>query len=186
VDQAFPLPVYVVLAASLVAAVTDLWTFKVYNLLTLPLLVSGLLYHAGVGGLAGVATGLLGVLFGFGILFVFYLMGGMAAGDVKLLAAIGAWLGMPLTFHLFLASALAAGGYAVALILLYDRGRDTWVNLQLIWYRVKILGRYFAAEDRLETVLLGPGYRRRVVPFAAMVALGYIGLLIFSWAGRGP
>jgi prepilin peptidase CpaA len=186
VDQAFPFPVYVVLAASLVAAATDIWQFKVHNLLTLPLLVSGLLYHGSVGGLSGVGTSLLGILFGFGVLFVFYLMGGMGVGDVKLMAAIGAWLGMPLTFLVFLASALAAGLYAVGLVLLYDGGRDTWVNLQILWYRLRILGRHFAAEDRVEFQLRRPEYRRRVIPFAAMVAVGFIGLLVTSWVRRTP
>ena len=52
--QPFPPPVYVVLAASVLAALTDVWKFKVHNYLTLPLLVSGLLYHGSVEGLAGV------------------------------------------------------------------------------------------------------------------------------------
>jgi prepilin peptidase CpaA len=175
-----------VLAASFVAAVIDVWKFKVHNLITLPLLVSGLLYHGSVEGLSGVWNSFLGALFGFGALFVFYLMGGMGAGDVKLLAAIGAWLGMPLTFHLFLASALAAGAYAVGLVVLYDRAGDTWVNLQILWHRMTALGRYFAAEDRVEVQLRRPRPRRRVIPFAAMVALGFIGLLVVSWVRRGP
>jgi prepilin peptidase CpaA len=175
-----------VLAASLVAAVTDVWKFKVHNLLTLPLMFSGLLYHASIEGLAGVGTSLLGTLFGFGVLFIFYLMGGMGGGDVKLLAAIGAWLGMPLTFVLFLASALAAGVYAIGLMLLCGMTRDTWVNLQILWYRMRILGRHLAAEDRVEFELRRPEYRRRVIPFAAMVALGFIGLLLVSWVRRSP
>jgi prepilin peptidase CpaA len=129
VGQTLSFPVYVVLAASLIAAVTDVWKFKVHNLLTMPLLLSGLLYHGIVGGQAGLGESFLGVLFGFGVLFVFYLMGGMGAGDVKLLAAAGAWLGMPLTFFVFLASASAAGVYAIVLLLLYGRGRETWINL---------------------------------------------------------
>jgi prepilin peptidase CpaA len=186
VGPAFPFPVYVVLAATLVAAATDVWKFKVHNFLTLPLLVSGLLYHGSVGGLAGVGTSLLGILFGFGILFVFYLMGGIGAGDVKLLAAIGAWLGMPFTLFVFLASALAAGVYALGLMLLYDGGRNAWVNLQVLWYRVRILGRHFAAEDRVEFELRRPQHRRRCIPFAAMVALGFIGLLVALWVRRAP
>jgi prepilin peptidase CpaA len=186
VGQPLPLPVYIVLGAALVAAVTDVWKFKVHNLLTLPVLVSGLIYHGFTGGLSGLGWSLLGVLFGFGLLFVFYLMGGMGAGDVKLLAAIGAWLGMPLTFFVFLASALAAGLYAIGLMLRYDRGRDTWIDLQILWHRMRALGRHFAAEDRVEFELRRPEHRRRVIPFAAMVALGLIGLLVASWVGRTP
>src|SRR5207248_19483 len=98
----YPVAITVVLTASAVAAVTDVWKFKVYNALTLPLVLSGLLYHAVVGGWAGLLGSLLGCLFGFAILFAFFLMGGMGAGDVKLMAAIGAWLGVPATFAVFL------------------------------------------------------------------------------------
>jgi len=73
-------PVIVVLVAAFVAAATDIWKFKVYNVLTLPLLVSGLLYHA---FRAELADSLLGVLFGFAALIVLYIIGGMGAGDVK-------------------------------------------------------------------------------------------------------
>jgi Flp pilus assembly protein protease CpaA len=175
-----------VLAASIVAAVTDVRKFKVHNLLTLPLLLSGLIYHGSIGGLSGVGTSLLGALFGFGILFLFYLMGGVGGGDVKLLAAIGAWLGMPLVFYVFLASACAAGVYALGQMLLYGMSRETWVNLQILWLRMKIFGRHLAAEDRVEAELQRPGHRRRVIPFAAMVALGFITLLIVSCLCRNP
>src|SRR4051812_45954857 len=78
----------VVLCAALIAAVTDVWKFKVHNALTLPLLLSGLVYHAVVGGMDGFSDSLLGALFGFGVLIVFYAMGGMGAGDVKFMAGI--------------------------------------------------------------------------------------------------
>src|SRR5262245_16625871 len=107
--------VAIVLAASLVAAVTDLWKFRVLNVVTLPVLLTGLVYHTVAGAIsdagwtAGFLNSLLGALFGFGILFAFYVMGGMGAGDVKLMAALGAWLGMLLTLYVFIASSLATG-----------------------------------------------------------------------------
>src|SRR5262245_37379138 len=115
VEVYFPtaVPVIVVLTAVLVAAVTDIWKFKVYNVLTLPLLAAGLLYH---GFRFELADSLLGILFGFAALVPLYLVGGMGGGDVKLMAAVGAWLGMPLTFYVFLASSLAAGLYSIGLV----------------------------------------------------------------------
>src|SRR5690349_21201929 len=106
----------IVSAGVLVAAATDVWRFKVHNLLTLPLMLAGLLYHAYVDGWAGLGASFLGAVFGFGVLFLFYVMGGMGGGDVKLMAAIGAWLGAPLTFLVFIVSSIAAGFYAVGLI----------------------------------------------------------------------
>src|SRR5262249_52878067 len=145
-----------------------------------PLLVSGLVYHGMMGGSVGFVQSLLGACLGFAVLFVFHLMGGVGGGDVKLLAAVGAWLGSQLTFFVFLASALAAGVYALGLILTYGRVRDTWVNLQIIWHRVSAIGRYLGADDRLEAEVSRPDRRQRVIPFAAMVALGLVALLVFS------
>jgi prepilin peptidase CpaA len=145
--QPLNLPALVVLVAALAAAVTDLRAFKIHNLLTLPLLVSGLVYHAAVGGKPGLLDSFLGMLFGFGILFLFYLLGGMGGGDVKLMAGVGAWLGAPLTFVVFVASSLAAGVYALAVVLFTRSGRETWLNLKIVWFRVAAVGRHLGADD---------------------------------------
>jgi prepilin peptidase CpaA len=186
VGHAVPVPFTIVLAASLIAAVTDLWKFKVPNLLTLPLLAGGLVYHGVTGGLSGLAESGLGALCGFAILIVFYLLGGMGAGDVKLMAAVGAWLGMSLTFSVFLASALAAGVYAMVLILTYGKVRETWVNLQIVWHRLAAIGRHLAADDRVESEIHQPDRRHRVIPFAAMMALGLFALLACAQLAGTP
>jgi prepilin peptidase CpaA len=187
------LPVLVALVSSLVAAVTDVWKFKVHNVLTLPLLLTGLVYNTALGGLteagwtAGFLNSLLGILCGSGILLLFYLMGGMGGGDVKLMAALGAWLGVPFTFHVFIASSLVTGLYAIFLILAYGRMRETWVNLQIIWHRVAAVGRHLGAEDRIEAeVGRDDRRRRRLIPFAAMVAVGLVAALLWSWLGGAP
>jgi prepilin peptidase CpaA len=183
------IPILIVLLSSLVAAATDVWKFKVHNLLTLPLLLSGILYHVLVSGSSeagwtvGLFNSLLGILCGAGILFLCYLMGGMGAGDVKLMAAVGAWLGFPLTFYVFVASSLAAGLYAVVLIVACGRVRQTWVNLQIIWHRLAAVGRHLGAEDRIEAEVDRDDRRRRIIPFAAMVAVGIILVAVWCWLG---
>ena len=176
-----PIPVAVVLAASLVLAFVDVCRFRIYNFLTYPLIVAGLVYHGVVGGPSGFAESLLGSLFGLAILLPFYALGGMGGGDVKLMAAVGAWLGLLLTFALFLASSLVAGVYALVLVVAFGRVRETWANLQLSWLRVKALGWQLGAEDRVETAVLRPDRAKKVIPFAAMVA---VGLLVLP--DRGP
>jgi len=174
-------PVIVVLVAALVAAATDIWKFKVYNVLTLPLLVSGLLYHA---FRAELADSLLGVLFGFASLIVLYIIGGMGAGDVKLMAAVGAWLGMPLTFYVFIASSLAAGVYSIGLVVWTGQVGETAVNLQILWLRLASVGRYLGSDDKVESEVRRSDRRKRIIPFAAMVAIGLIATLI--WIGNKP
>ena len=174
-------PVIVVLVAALVAAATDIWKFKVYNVLTLPLLVSGLLYHA---FRAELADSLLGVLFGFAALIVLYIIGGMGAGDVKLMAAVGAWLGMPLTFYVFIASSLAAGVYSIGLVVWTGQVGETAVNLQILWLRLASVGRYLGSDDRVESEVRRSDRRKRIIPFAAMVAIGLVATLI--WIRNTP
>ena len=175
-------PVIVVLVAALVAAVTDIWKFKVYNALTLPLLGSGLLYH---GFRAELADSLVGVLFGFAALIVLYVIGGMGAGDVKLMAAVGAWLGMPLTFYVFIASSLAAGVYALGLVVWTGRVGETIVNLQILWLRLASIGRYLGSRrPGRDARSAGPTAASGIIPFAAMVAIGLVATLI--WFGNMP
>jgi prepilin peptidase CpaA len=177
------LPIAVVLVAVLTAAVADLRAFRISNLLTLPLLLSGLLYHCTIAGTDGLLSSLLGMLFGFAPLFLFYLMGGMGGGDVKLMAAVGAWLGVPLILYVFVVSALAAGVYGAILIVATGRLREAWVNLQILWHRLAAVGRHLGAEDQIEAEVKRPDRRRRIIPFAAMIAVGIIAVIVWSLLG---
>jgi prepilin peptidase CpaA len=89
-----------VLGASLVAALWDMRTRRIPNVLTGTLLVSGLIVSAwmGRGSSAGILYSLLDSLCGallLGALFmVLFIVAGGGAGDVKLMAGLGAWLGV--------------------------------------------------------------------------------------------
>jgi prepilin peptidase CpaA len=179
-------PVGVVVVAVLVTALTDVREFKIRNLVTLPLLVTGLIYHGLVGGWSGVGSSLLGVLFGFGVLIALYVMGGIGGGDVKLFAAVGAWLCMPLMFYVFIATALAAGVYALAVVLLYGSLGETWLNLQILGRRLWAIGRYLGADDEVETLVKRADRRRRLIPFAAMIAVGTLATFLWVWFHGAP
>ncbi|MBI1914723.1 MAG: prepilin peptidase [Planctomycetes bacterium] len=176
--ESLPIPVAVVLVACVALAFIDLCKYKIYNIFTYPLLLAGLVYHGMTGGLPDLGDSLLGTLLGFGLLLPFYALGGMGGGDVKLMAAVGAWLGLPLTFVVFLVSSLLAGVYAVILVVSYGRVREVWLNLQVGWLRFRALSRQLGADDRLETEVQNPDRGRRVVPFAPMLALGLFVLLL--------
>jgi prepilin peptidase CpaA len=177
VSHVAQVPLIIVFIGAMIAAVTDVWKFKVYNLLTIPLLASGLAYHAISG--EGLASSALGMLFGFGILIVLHVMGGVGAGDVKLMAAIGAWLGIETTFYVFIASALAAGIYAVILVAFSGRVAEHLVNLQILVHRLMSLGKYLGADDRMEVEVNRADRRRRVIPFGAMVAVGFVAAICY-------
>ncbi|WP_435011147.1 A24 family peptidase [Tundrisphaera lichenicola] len=176
------IPLAAVSLATLIASATDLWKFKVYNALTFPTLVLGLVVSAWLGGWEGFLVGLLGAGLGLGLLVVFFAMGGVGAGDVKLMMAVGAWLGPYLTYQVFLASAFAAGLYAV--ILICSRGGLMALFAEIFLLRSMLgrrgpLGRTPAS---IEEEVGRPDRRRRLVPFAAMTCLGFFATLTW-WGG---
>jgi hypothetical protein len=77
------IPLFAVALTTLAASVTDLWKFKVYNVLTLPTLILGVVVSAILGGWSGFGSSLLGAALGFGLLVVFFAVGGVGGGDVK-------------------------------------------------------------------------------------------------------
>ncbi|MBU4234679.1 MAG: prepilin peptidase [Proteobacteria bacterium] len=79
----------------------DLKTRRIPNFLTLGVALSGLAFQLLCHGWSGLSAGALGLLLGFSLLFLPYMLGGLGAGDVKALAAMGAWLGPVLVISLF-------------------------------------------------------------------------------------
>ena len=78
------------------------------------MVLSGLVYSGLTGGWAGLGDGLLGMAVGLACLLPLYAVGGMGAGDVKLLAGVGAWLGATTTFYAFCVSTVVGAVMAVA------------------------------------------------------------------------
>src|SRR5690349_15418627 len=77
----------------LVAGVTDLRSSKIPNWLTLSTMVAGLLGHSLLNGLPGLLFSAKGLGLGLAMFLLLYIIGGMGAGDVKLLAAVGSFIG---------------------------------------------------------------------------------------------
>lgn len=114
-----------------IAAITDWREHKIYNKLLVPAFITALLVHAIQGGIYGLTSSLLGTALGFALLLLPYLMGGMGAGDVKLLAVVGAFGGASFVFTSFLYGAIIGG--LISVILLARRGalRSTLLNFML-------------------------------------------------------
>ena len=68
-------------------------------------------------GMTGLGWSLLGTFVGMMLLLVLRNVGGMGAGDVKLLAGVGAWLGSTVTLYAFAATAIVGGVMAIFMIL---------------------------------------------------------------------
>lgn len=101
-----------------VCVVTDLKSRKIYNKVIFPSLLLTLVLHLIFGGVSGLLDSMLGFAVGLGILLIPYLMGGMGAGDVKLLALIGAIKGMAFVLTTSFYMALLGGAIALGILLL--------------------------------------------------------------------
>ena len=104
-------------AMCLVACAYDLRTRRIPNVLTLGAAALALAFHAIGGGLGGVGTSFAGWLVGGALLVPLFWLGGMGGGDVKLLAALGAWVGPGEVVWVALCSAIAGGALGVTLAL---------------------------------------------------------------------
>ena len=100
------------------AAANDLRFKKIPNLLTYPAMVVALVYHFVMNGLDGLLFSTAGLALGIAILIVPYLMGGMGAGDAKLMGTVGAILGARGVFIAFLFTAIIGGVYALIVVLI--------------------------------------------------------------------
>jgi len=172
----YPVPLCVTLLA-VAAASTDIATRRIPNrLVALGLagaLVAQCLLH---GVLAGALGWLAGAATGFCLLLPFYLLRGMAAGDVKLMLAIGAWVGAHMTFYIVLATFVAGGIGAIVFTLLRGRMRQMWANVRALIARRSQGTRADAADGPAEFASVG------TLPYGVAIAAGTLGMLFASCA----
>jgi prepilin peptidase CpaA len=128
----------IALGVALVAAGWDLGTRRIPNELTFGAAFVAFAAHAWIGGWPGAAMALAGWAAGVALFFPVFALGGMGAGDVKLLGAIGAWLGPIAAVWVALYSGVAGGvmGLFVAVCSGYLGQAFTNVSSLLMYWRI--------------------------------------------------
>lgn len=169
----------VLAAALIVATVTDIRSQRIYNWLTFPLMASGLLAHALHGGLDGLLLGAGGLALGLGVMVVPFLLGVMGAGDVKLMAGVGAWLGAQAAFTAFLFTCIAGGIYAVVVLARhFDQFRAVAAN---IWATFLLA----ASTRRFEYTPVAGGEAMPRLCYGVAIAVGTVAAMVVNVVQTG-
>jgi prepilin peptidase CpaA len=160
------------------AAVLDLRTKKIPNWITGPGILLGILLHLALGGFAQAGWSLVAGLVAGSLFLLFYLAGGMGAGDVKLITAIGCLVGIGSIKDVLIASVILGSILGLALAAKHGRLRQTIRNVFALMAHHAQNGLTAHPElnvTQQETLRL---------PYALPIALGcMIALCIGSFAG---
>lgn len=144
--------------------------------MTIPTVIIGLLYYVFTLGYEGFLFSGKGFLVGMGLLIIPYLLGGMGAGDVKLLAAIGALMGTSFVFYSFIYTALIGG--IIAIILIFKKRGVRKSFSSLIFNVISI----FLFKANLGTMILQKDNNSSIsFPYGVAIVLGT--LCTFVWGG---
>lgn len=149
-----------------IAAYIDWKEHRVPNWLTYSAWALGLLFHGLNDGMAGLGGSLLGSAVGLATLIVPYALRGMGAGDVKLMAAVGAWVGAAVTLQAFLWIAVVGGVMGMYSIV---RSKETRERLIVILYA----GRNLFTLKPLDQGQTEQAPRRMILPYGVPIAIGF-------------
>ena len=94
---------------ALIAIFYDLKYRLIPNFITIPSVFCGICIHTISSGSTGLYSSALALLIGSGIFIIFYLLGGMGAGDVKLIGGVGALVGLEMMGAVLIFTAFIGG-----------------------------------------------------------------------------
>ena len=175
-------PLLFILLSSIlvVAAIIDIRIQKIPNVLTFPTMVLGLIYYSITTGLDGLLFSLGGLALGIAIFFVLYLMGGMGAGDVKLMGAVGAIIGSKGVLLAAIFSAIVGGVYALIAL---------FFNIQYLKDLVKrsfITIKSFVFTMQFIPIPADQPEKKPKLCYGVAIAIGTFSYLLLEFYGYNP
>jgi len=176
-------PVWLVTITLVVAAVIDGIQLKVPNWITFPMVMSGWAYSVvfahslGMVWWEALGWSLFGTAVGLALLLPAYAVGGMGAGDVKLLAGIGAWVYGEHVFYAFCLSALIGAVIAVVMVLVRRGWQKHFSQFKMIANEMMTL----RDPTTLATIAAGRKSSMLLLPYGIPIAIGTI--TYFFWMG---
>lgn len=171
------------------AMLEDITRQKIPNKITLPFALAGLILQSASFGIAGAKDSLIGLLIGLLVFLLPYSLGGLGAGDVKLMAAIGALSNWRFVLSAALLTALAGG--LIVIVIHHKRSTLTglWRNVLAmlgyapLWLISQVYPSPRIAKQmtkwRVEPSLSQDNY----IPYALPVGLGVAASFLLSYSG---
>jgi len=158
---------------------------KIPNRITMPAILIGVIWSTVNSGLDGFLFSVLGFLLGFAVFLVPYIFGGIGAGDVKLMAAIGALMGWRFTLASGLSTAIAGG--VLVIIYLFIKGGFKQTLVDGIGLMIKPLFKFFYMVTGKEWFLnkqrFFANHKSRkendYVPYAIAISAGTLVVIFF-------
>lgn len=147
--------------------ITDLKKRKIYNIALLPMLLFGLVFNLATVGWPGLLQSVYGIMTGLSILIIPFALGGMGAGDVKLLAVIGAVKGPLFVFVTAVGMGLAGGLIALCVLAYQGKLMDILVRL--------VRGIGIVAFSRFKTIEFGFENTEIMLPYGLAIVIGVVG-----------
>jgi prepilin peptidase CpaA len=149
----------------LVSSITDLKYNTIYNWVTLPGVILGLLLNTWFFGFEGLKLSLAGLGIGFGALLPFFIFGGIGGGDIKLLAAIGALKGYPFILYALFYGILVGGIFALFVMVKHGVLQRSLKNIFLRIFRLVVSGHKNVPLKKEESY---------TVPYGVAISLGTV------------
>lgn len=154
----------------IIAAVIDGYKLKVPNWITYPLILSGWIASALMFGWSGLGWSLVGTLVGLALLLPAYAIGGMGAGDVKLLGGVGAWVWGTVTFYAFCISAVVGGVIALGMVVYARKFQHHRAQFSAILTEIFVI----RDPNQLATIAAERKSSMMLLPYGIPIAIGTI------------
>lgn len=162
-----------------IAAVFDIRYRRIPNWLVLAGIIVGFSWNVYSSGWSGLLRAAEGLGLGFILYFPLYLIRARGAGDVKLLAAVGAVTGPGNCFLIFILTAILGGLIALILLLIRGRLRKTLFNVGWMMQDLMHLRAPYKSSEELD-VTSNKGMR---LPHGAMIAVGVLAFIYIAKYG---
>jgi prepilin peptidase CpaA len=162
-----------------IGSVHDVRERRIPNFVTAPAVGIGLTLHWMAGGWVGLGGSALAGAIAGGLFLVLYLAGGMGAGDVKLMAAVGCLVGLAPLQLVMVWTAIAGGLFGLALAVYSGRLRETLRNV------VELLQHHQSRGLRPHSELNVANAGALRIPFALPIAAGcLVAICTLAWEAR--